>query len=92
MSSQRRFRLIPDQRERCFDSISLVGRFVATPAQNSGEANGDARFVAFGRMNPFKSDLKHQLRFDGSRRPEPLQGVAPDPTIQLEDLLIIQPE
>ena len=37
--------------------------------------------MAFGRMNSFKSDLKHQVRFHGPCRSEPLQGIAANPAI-----------
>ena len=41
-------------------------------------------------MDALKADFKHQLGFQGSCRPEALQGVASDPAVKLEDFGIVE--
>ncbi|CAI8158382.1 MAG: Uncharacterised protein [Synechococcus sp. CC9902] len=71
-------------------SIRLLSRLVAPPAKNARETNRNARFVALGGMNAFEADFKHQFGFDRPGRTESLNGVAPDPAVEFEDLGVIQ--
>src|SRR5690606_31996279 len=74
------------------EGIGLLDRLVLPPAGDARKAQRDAGLVPRGRLDTFEGDFQHLLGLERAHRAEFFHGIAPDPVIQLLDLLVGQPD